>query len=165
MQRLRWLGFLLAVVFHTPLVALAPGQACSGCLGAGGTSSSSGGTCGGMVSIAIEVERGECGWYQEGDSLALDCRQKRGCSTTITRQWSDLPPGTGVEHGVFAGDERLHLTPAPESGSGADRTIRNGPVLDCGSDPSEELVFVIESKACSLSAQVRSTCSVCAGDL
>lgn len=165
MQRFRWLGFLLVVVFHTPLIALAPGQACDGCLGAGGTSSSSGGNCGGTVSIAIEVERGECGWYQEGDSLALDCRPRLGCATTITRQWSGLPPDTGVEHGVLVGGERLHLSPAPESGLGANRTVRGGPMLACGGGPSEELVFVIESEACNLSARVQSSCSPCAGDL
>ena len=118
-----------------------------------------------MVSVAVEIERGECRWFQGPETLAFACRQNRPCRTTITRKWSDLPPETTVEHGILVEGEWMVLRPPPDSGSGTDQTTREGPELRCDDDPGQGVIFRVESDACGLSAQVRASCSRYLGDM
>ena len=136
---------------------------CDGCIGVGGTSSASGGTCGGAVTITVTVERGMCRWFWGEEPDLLLCMQTRPCKPKVTRTWSGLPADSSVDHCVIIGGEKLCLSPKPSAGpSGSGSSVRDGPNMSCTGIGT---IFTVESTACTLTASVTATCSQCSGDI
>jgi hypothetical protein len=161
---LQWISAACIALLPGRLVP-GPQDACTGCIGVGGTASASGGSCGGLVVITVQVEHGKCRWAATDDPLYYECRQIKPCKPTITRTWSGLPPDTPVDHCVVVGGERFCLSPKPSSGAdGSGTSVRTGPSLDCSDDPADQLTFTVESATCELAAQVTASCSVCTGN-
>jgi len=150
-----------ALLFVAP--AQGPLDNCAGCVGAGGSASSSGGTCGGMVSISVVVESGECHWMPGDDELLFECLQKKGCKTTVTRSW-DLPTETKVDACVVLNDDKLCLKPRTPGASLGNGEPRDGPILPCSDDAGDGLTFSVEAPECGLAAEVHATCTACQGD-
>lgn len=168
MTNSRWFlasfALLASFVPPAPAAAPAPPQACVGCLGAGGTGVSSGGTCAGIVSISVQTGSGQCKWFLTDEPLLFECRETVGCDTTIVRSWSGLPTGSVVEHCVKVGGESLCLkkkTLVDEDGGGG--STRTGPMLPCQEESM--MTFQVASEDCGLSAEVTPTCSSCVGDM
>ena len=101
------LSFLIVctVLFAPPSIASREDN-CTGCIGAGGTASASGGTCGGMITITVEVEPGTCRWIGSDDELLLLGDEinrtakglERACTaaagvwrTIVATDWLELP--------------------------------------------------------------------------
>lgn len=165
MSALPWV-FSCFALFAAPLSrpSSPPAQACTGCIGNGGTAVASGGTCGGRVEISVTAANGQCKWFLTDEPLLLECKSTQGCKTTIVRSWSGLPTGSVVEFCVEAGDETLCLVKKNVVGAeGSGSSTRTGPVLDCKAGDGD-LTFQVESAACGLAAEVTPTCSECEGD-
>jgi len=160
-------AFLPLAVLIVALLGLRPAagattsaelQGCVGCRGAGGSGSSSGGTCDGMVSVMVQVEDGHCRWYLGVEPGVIDCRQYQGCKPTVTRSWSSLDPGTGLDFCVVVGGTRLCLEPKPGSGDGSGSDTRDSATLPCNGDTRR---FTVSAPDCGLEASAEASCSRC----
>jgi len=79
------------------------GEDCAGCSGSGGTSSSSNGVLGGVVSIQILMTSGRCKLLRGDGPLQLFCDSLKNCQPTIVRTWANLPLGTPLEFCLYIG--------------------------------------------------------------
>ena len=156
---------MFCAVLFAPLSPASSQGNCAGCVGAGGTASASGGTCGGMVSISVVVEPGQCRWIASDDELLFLCVQTLGCKTSVTRSWSGLPAGTKVDACVVVDGQELCLRPKiPGQSPVGNGESRPGPELKC-SDDSNGPTFTVEAASCGLTAEVTPTCTGCHGDI
>lgn len=152
-----------ALLFATPLQDPQPNN-CTGCVGAGGTASTSGGICGGMVSISVVVESGSCHWSTGTDELLLECTSAERCKTTVTRRWSNLPATTRIDACVVLNGDKLCLRSKLPGLPLENGEARPGPDLKCSDQDADKLIFTVEAPECGLAAEVQASCSACAGD-
>lgn len=140
-----------------------PGTGCSGCVGSGSASSSSGGTCGGMVSITVTMTPGKCRWVI-GELEDLSCRQAKGCVPEISRSWSGLTPNSELDFCIQLEQDELCLAPKPSAGiAGSGSDTRSSAAIACSDDPANARTFSIRSDSCGLSASATTACSGCSG--
>jgi len=151
----------------TPLVpAAARQQGCVGCFGTGATSIASNGSGPGLVKIALTVDSGSCRWSMTEDPHLMECGPLNGCSTSVYREWSGLPPGSMLDFCVEVEDEEYCLKKVTiVDGDGGGNSTRTGPVLPCSASASDQYTFKVRSDASGLEAQASGQCSACQGDL
>lgn len=147
---------LSAPALHAP-------QGCGGCRGNGGSGTASGGSCGGVVSISVTIEKGTCKWITEEDDGIPACRQVQGCLPIVTRTWAGLPPELPLDFCVELMPEGLMcLSPQPTSktGAGIDPS-RASARMPCENGATR--TFLIRAPDCGLEAAAQATCSSCSG--
>ena len=140
-------------------------QGCAGCFGTGAASTASNGIGAGLVKITLSVESGGCAWSMTEEFLLMECRPVTGCSTTVYREWSGLPPGSLVDFCVEVDDEDYCLkkqTVVDADGGG--NSTRTGPVLPCSALAADQYTFKVRSDAAGLAAEASGRCSACQGD-
>ena len=69
-------------------------QSCSGCVGTGDSNSDSGGSCGGTVTIEVNVEPGKCRWFLSYEDWIPRCGQQKGCKPTVKRNCAGMSANT-----------------------------------------------------------------------
>ena len=170
MRILPLLASVLLLVPLTPRPASARGLAsplpvdtgCVGCEGTGGTSTASGGSCGGTVTIDVLMIDGSCKWTLGTEPGEFFCMQIQGCLPKITRSWSGLPPNSVVDFCVELEDQELCLNPKPLAGpSGSGSSVRYSARQDCSDDAANTRLYSVKSEACGLVAAAESRCSAC----
>jgi hypothetical protein len=155
---------LLSVLFCTaPQATAAVPQTCAGCVGSGGSTAVSGGTCSGLVTISVTVTEGKCRWFLGYEDWILRCGQQKGCTPEITRSWSGMPANSALDLCVTIGPDVLCLQPPLSAGgSGEGQDSRNSASVAC-SDLSSP-TYSIGSPSCGISASVTAYCSKCTGN-
>lgn len=144
-----------------PLAPAAAAQACTGCTGIGGSASASGGTCGGLVTITVNVQDGSCKILSGEEPGDIQCRPTRSCVPTVTRTWSGLAPATPLDFCVVLQGETLCVNPKPSSGSGTGNDTRPSSSMGCKGEPSNTRSFTVGSSSCGLFASAQAMCSSC----
>jgi hypothetical protein len=139
-----------------------PSGACAGCNGVGGTGSSSGGLCEGMLELTVVTERGRCDLLWDHAAGRLECRQQRGCSPVLTRAWRDLLHDVDVEHCAELGGRELCLFPRVSPDTHQGRTVRVGPHVPCNT-AGAGVTFSVAAVGCGLGVKATVHCSSCRG--
>ena len=158
-----------AILLAGPFVVPAPQSdytgGCEGCIGGGGSGTSSGGSCGGMLTVQVVVTSGKCKWFASQEPLLFECAPSKGCKPSVTRTWSDLPANSAMEFCVTVAGEEFCLSPTPSTGpSGSGSDTRSTLSMSCG-EGGAGMRFSASSSACGLSASAVATCSQCLGDV
>src|SRR6185295_323154 len=133
---------------------------CQGCKGSVGGSSTSGGSCGGFLSINVTLSKGKCAWVHSYEPWTISCESFVGCLPAVTRSWSGLPAGSDVDFCITLGPDELCLDPKPSVGSsGGGSDSRSSGPIECGTSRN----FSLGSAACGLSVSTDATCASCSG--
>lgn len=154
---------LAALVALTAIAPAAepPREGCDGCRPSSTSTGASGGICVGMVELTVVLGPGDCDWLWNGAVRSTECRQRRGCSSTITRSWRELPPEIEIDYCVGVDGRELCLWPRPTSGRGWGSSTRTGPRVPCDDDGS--IAFAASNIACDLHARGTMRCAGCSG--
>lgn len=133
---------------------------CPGCIGLGGSSAVSGGTCGGSMSISVTMRAGACKWMGTEEPLFVICTPVSNCLPTVTRQWSRLAANSELQFCVTEGGQTFCLIPPPNAGpSGSGEDSRPSATMQCNDQTPR--IFSISSASCGLSASAEAICTSC----
>jgi hypothetical protein len=136
-------------------------QTCTGCVGSANSATVSGGSCGGLVSIQVNVQSGHCKVLSGEEPGDIQCRPSRNCVPTISRSWAGLEPWSDLDFCVVLNGQRLCVFPKPTAGPGAGSESRDSAAMECSSEPSNARWYSIESPSCGLFATAKGECSAC----
>lgn len=138
-------------------VPLSPDE-CEGCLGVGGAGAANGaGACAGeMVQISVTVSTVQC-YVVAVEPLGIECYGDFPCEATVVRNWSGLPPNSGIEMcfswSNSGGEYSRCIKPEPSSGAGGSGQDTKDVPLPCGNSSTYSI-----TSACGTSATASAVC-------
>lgn len=152
---------LSASAVAPPTSGSVPVQGCNGCLGNASSASASGGSCGGMLTITVNVISGQCKFLGGEEVGEVQCRSIKNCLPVVTRTWAGMPPASGLDFCVDLAGSMLCLNPKPNTGGGSGADTRPSTAMICSDDPENTRTYTISSGSCGLVASAQAKCTGC----